>query len=44
MRNFLWNKELGKHLNKKVDIVSFGWENKHIKPHIDSDKKIIYLR
>lgn len=42
MRNFLWNEELEKHLNKNVGIVSFGWENNHIKPYIDNDKKIIY--
>ncbi len=31
-------------LNKKVDVVSFGWENKNIKPFIDKDKYIIYER
>jgi len=39
---FTWNEQLGEKLNKKVDIVSAGWENKHIKPFIDKDKFIIY--
>ncbi len=37
-----WREELGERLRKKVDIVSVGWENKHIKPFIDKDKKVIY--
>jgi uncharacterized protein len=41
---FLWNEELAAKLNKKVDIVSAGWENRHIKPFIDKDKLIIYER
>jgi predicted nucleotidyltransferase len=41
---FIWRDELAEELNKKVDIVSFGWENKFIKPFIDKDKFIIYER
>ncbi len=41
---FLWNDELSDKLNKKVDIVSAGWENKHVKPFIDKDKFVIYER
>ena len=41
---FIWRDELAEKLNKKVDIVSSGWENKHIKPFIDKDKFIIYER
>ena len=39
-----WDQQLAKKLNKKVDIVSAGWENKHIKPFIDKDKMVIYER
>jgi hypothetical protein len=41
---FSWNEELSSKLNKKVDIVSAGWENKYVKPFIDKDKRIIYER
>jgi predicted nucleotidyltransferase len=39
-----WRTDLAKRLDKKVDIVSAGWENKHIKPFIDKDKFMIYER
>lgn len=41
---FMWNDELSIALKKKVDIVSAGWENKHVKPFIDKDKLVIYER
>lgn len=41
---YLWFEELAEKLNKKVDIVSTGWENKYIKPFIDNDKQVIYER
>jgi len=41
---YYWYSELAGILNKKVDIVSPGWENKYIKPFIDKDKRIIYER
>ena len=41
---YSWFDELAQKLNKKVDIVSAGWENKHIKPFIYKDKRIIYER
>lgn len=44
LRYFAWHTELETLLNKKVDIVSAGWENKYIKPFIDKDKSIIYER
>ncbi len=40
----VWRDELAEKLNKKVDIVSTGWESKHVKPFIDKDKYIIYDR
>ena len=39
-----WRTELEVMLNKKVDIVTAGWESKFIKPFIDRDKNIIYER
>jgi uncharacterized protein len=41
---FSWREDLAQRLRKKVDIISAGWENKHIKPFIDKDKFIIYER
>lgn len=41
---FLWRDELARILKKNVDIVSKGWENKHVKPYIDKDKFVIYER
>ena len=40
----LWREQLAEKLNKKVDIVSSGWESKYIKPFIDKDKFVIYER
>ena len=42
MRYYLWHEELSEIFNKKVDIVSHGWENKFMKPFIDKDKTLIY--
>ncbi len=42
LQYFLWHEQLAEILQKKVDIVSSGWENKYIKPFIDKDKHIIY--
>ncbi len=42
LQYFLWHEQLAEILQKKVDIVSSGWENKYIKPFIDKDKYIIY--
>lgn len=39
---FGWYDELAEIFNKKVDIVSHGWESKYIKPYIDKDKVVIY--
>ena len=44
LRYYYWNTELEAILNKKVDIVSAGWENEFIKPFIEKDKSIIYER
>lgn len=44
LQYFSWHTELGSLLNKKVDVVSAGWESKYIKPFIDKDKSIIYER
>ncbi len=42
LKYYLWHQDLTELLNKKVDVVSHGWENKHIKPFIDKDKMVIY--
>lgn len=39
---YLWFDELAALFNKKVDIVSAGWEHKRIKPFIDKDKYVVY--
>jgi predicted nucleotidyltransferase len=39
---YLWKEELAELLQKKVDVVSCGWENKRIKPYIEKDKTLIY--
>jgi predicted nucleotidyltransferase len=44
LKYFSWHRELGSLLNKKVDVVSAGWENEYIKPFIDKEKRIIYER
>ena len=44
LKYFSWHTELGLLLNKKVDVVSAGWENEYIKPFIDKEKRIIYER
>ena len=41
---FGWHRELAEKLNKKVDVISAGGENKYIKPFIEKDKLIIYER
>lgn len=41
---FTWHEELAIKLDKKVDIVSAGWENKYVKPFIGKDKFVIYER
>ena len=42
MSYYSWNEELQELLNKKVDVVSKGWENKHIRPFIEKDKVVVY--
>jgi predicted nucleotidyltransferase len=42
LQYFAWHSELTSLLNKKVDVVSAGWESKYVKPFIDKDKSIIY--
>lgn len=42
MAYFIWPEELGLMLNKKVDVVSRKWMNRHIKPYIEKDMVIIY--
>lgn len=44
LKYFSWRQELEELLSKKIDIVSEGWENKHVKPFIDRDKMVIYER
>lgn len=44
LKYFSWREELASLLNKKVDVVSVGWENQFVKPFIDKDKSIIYER
>src|SRR3954470_4755684 len=42
LRYFLWHQDRAELLNKKVDVVSYGWENELIKPFINRDKMVIY--
>ena len=42
MSYYSWNEELQELLNKKVDVVSKGWENKHIRPFIEKYKVVVY--
>ncbi len=42
MSYFSWNDELVELFNKRVDVVSKGWENKYIQPYIDKDKMVVY--
>ena len=44
MEYITWFDELMEKLNKRVDIVSAGWESKYIKPFIDKDKIVVYER
>jgi predicted nucleotidyltransferase len=39
---FGWHQDLGERVNKKVDVVSYKWVNKHILPYIKADMKLIY--
>lgn len=41
---YTWRLDLSEVLKKKVDVVSHGWENVHVKPFIDKDKTVIYER
>lgn len=42
LKYYRWHQDLSELLEKKVDVVSYGWENKNIKPFIDKDKVVIY--
>lgn len=44
MEYFSWSDYLAETMKKKVDIVSYKWINKRIKPYIENDKKLIYER
>jgi uncharacterized protein len=44
MEYFIWPEELSLMLNKKVDVVSHKWMNRHIKPYIEKDMVVIYER
>lgn len=39
---FAWHMELAELVNKKVDVVSYGWVNKRLWPYIQTDMKLIY--
>ncbi len=44
MGYYTLNEQFAKKLNKKVDIIDAGWENKYIKPFIEKDKLFLYER
>ncbi len=39
---FGWHIDLAELINKKVDVVSYGWVNKRLWPYIKTDMKLIY--
>ena len=39
---FGWHEELGEKVNKKVDVLSYGWVNKRIWPYVQKDMQLIY--
>lgn len=39
---FGWHMDLAELVNKKVDLVSYGWVNKRLWPYIETDMKLIY--
>ncbi len=41
---FGWHTELGEKLNKSVDVLSYGWVNKHIWPTVQKKMQLIYER
>ena len=39
---FAWHLDLAEQLKKKVDVVSLGWVNHRLWPHIQKDMTIVY--
>jgi uncharacterized protein len=39
---FGWHTELAEQLHKNVDVLSYGWVNKHIWPIVQNEMKLIY--
>ena len=39
---FGWHIDLAELVNKKVDLISYGWVNKRLWPYIETDMKLIY--
>ncbi len=39
---FGWHTDLADQLNKNVDVLSYGWVNKHIWPIVQKEMKLIY--
>ena len=39
---FVWHMDLAEKINKKVDVVSYGWVNKRLWPYIQKDMTLIY--
>ncbi len=39
---FGWHTDLAEELNKNVDVLSYGWVNKHIWPIVEKEMKLIY--
>ena len=39
---YIWHEELAEKVQKKVDVVSYGWVNKRIWPYVQKDMQLIY--
>jgi hypothetical protein len=42
LQYFTWPGELEDLINKKVDVLSYGWVNKRLWPYIQKDMTLIY--
>lgn len=42
LQYFIWPNELEELINKKVDVLSYGWVNKRLWPYIQKDMTLIY--
>ena len=42
MQYFLWHQDLAEIIQKKVDVLSYGWVNKRLQPFVEKDMTLIY--